>query len=157
MQQKSGKLFRRQLGGGRLPKVRKDVSFEHEPVPFARGGLYIGLGKVLRKKFFYRQVAGLGFVLCQRQHARELLFLGNIMRFPVNGLVFCLPIRQAHEDIPRFPAAILAAIDILSVLRHTQPFLCTRIVTANTRHGCLTSSVMHLHNTASYFLCHKIC
>ena len=157
MQQERRKLFRRQSGHWNASEVRQNMAFQHETVTLPCGEFDIGLKQILRKKLFQRQLTRSRAFVCQRLHCCQLLLLCNIVRPPIDRLVFCLAIWQAHGDIPRFPAAILAAIDVLSVLRHTQPFLCTRIVTANTRQDCLASNVMHLHNTVSYFLCHKIC
>lgn len=53
----------------------------------------------------------------QRQHTRQLLFLGNIVRFSIDRLVLCLSVRQAHKDIPRLPAAVFPVINVLSVFR----------------------------------------
>ena len=117
MPQEVRKSFRRQLGNRRLSEPRKNVPFDHEAVPFARGGFHIRLRKVLRKKLFYRQIAGCGRLLCQRLNCRQLLFLDNIMRFSIDRLVLRPAIRQTHCDITPFPAAILAAVDVFSVPR----------------------------------------
>ena len=93
------------------------MAFQHETVTLPCGEFDIGLKQILRKKLFQRQLTRSRAFVCQRLHCCQLLLLCNIVRPPIDRLVFCLAIWQAHGDIPRLPATVFPVINVLSVFR----------------------------------------
>ena len=97
--------------------MRQDMALQHEAVALLRGELDISLKQVLRKKLFQRQLTHSRAFVRQRLHCCQLLLLCNIVRPPIDRLVFCFAIWQAHGDIPRLPATVFPVINVLSVFR----------------------------------------